>query len=242
MKFNQSNLLKQFSNITSAFTTKKSGNLAFHVGDVADNVVKNHKLLANDLKYNYKTLVHMKQIHSNRVHKLSPEDDFFNPPTCDALITNEINRPLMVMVADCSPLLFYDPKKEVIAVAHAGRAGAFSNIVKNTIESFTNEYDSNPMDIFVSIGASIQKCCYEVGQEIYEEAQMLGLENAIEIRNKKYYLDISKILQQQLTQANIQKQNIEFSSECSACSCNTLYSYRAEKETGRFAGLIYLKE
>ena len=242
MKFNQSNLLKQFSSITSAFTTKQSGNLAFHVGDVADNVVKNHKLLANDLAYNYKNLVHMKQIHSNRVHILTKNDNFFNVPTCDALITNEKNRPLMVMVADCAPILFYDCAKKVIAVAHAGRAGAFGNITGNVIDSFKNSYGSNPQDIAVSIGASIQKCCYEVGPEINEQAKELHLEYAMRARENSYYLNIASILKKQLLNAGVLDKNIEISSKCSACTTEEHYSYRAEKETGRFAGIIYLRE
>ena len=241
MKFHQSNLLKQFSNITSAFTTKKSGNLAFHVGDVADNVVKNHKLLANELKHDYKTVIHMRQIHSNGVLKITKEHNFFKPPICDALITNEKERPLMVMVADCAPILFYDPNKEVIAVAHAGRAGAFLNIVQNVITAFKDEYGSNAKDIVASVGPSIHKCCYEVGQEINREAHTLGLEYAMEQREEKYFLDIEKILQTQLLNVGLQEKNIEISPVCSACSKESLYSYRAEGKTGRFAGILSLR-
>jgi len=242
MKFHQSNLLKQFSNLASLFTTKESGNLAFHVGDAKENVVKNHKLLANELAYSYGSLTHMQQIHSNKVHKLTAEDNFFHPPSCDALITNEKNRPLMVMVADCSPLLFYDAAQEVIAVAHAGRAGAFSNIVQNVIDMFVQEYHSHKKDIYVSVGTSIQKCCYEVGYEIYEEAKTLSLEYAIEKRDEKYYLDIQKILHKQLGDAGIRAKNCEFSTACTACSTQKYYSYRAEQKTGRFAGVIFLKD
>lgn len=240
MKFHQSNLLKQFSNVTSAFTTKQSGNLAFHVGDVKETVVKNHKLLANELQYDYRTLVHMKQVHSNTVRKVTSDDSFENPPTCDALITDKKRKVLMVMVADCAPILFYDPKKEVIAVAHAGRAGAFKNIVQNVVYSFTNEYDSKPDDILVSIGSSIGVCCYEVGSEIYKECLELDLEYSILKKEQNFYLDISKILLKQLLNAGIQRSHIELSDECSACTTQQHYSYRAENKTGRFAGLIYL--
>lgn len=241
MKFHQSNLLKQFSNITSVFTTKQSKNLAFHVGDVADNVIKNHKLLANDLQYQYKTLVHMKQIHSNIVLKVTQEHNFFNPPTCDALITDEKNIALMVMVADCAPLLFYHPKKELIGVAHAGRAGAFSNITQNVLTAFSLEYDAKSEDIMVSIGPSIAKCCYEVGQEIDLEAKKLGLSYAMEKKGEKYFLDIRKILQTQLLNAGVKAANIEIAQECTCCEKEHFNSYRAQKDTGRFAGVISLK-
>lgn len=134
MKIYQSKILNNFSNLTHTFTTKDGGvskkpysslNLAFHVQDNSANVITNHEKLASNLNYNKRTLVHMKQIHSDIVHIVSDDNNFDNPPTCDALITDKKNIPLMVMVADCSPILFYDKTKEVIAVAHAGRQGTF---------------------------------------------------------------------------------------------------------------------
>ena len=240
MKFHQSNLLKQFSNITSAFTTKKSGNLAFHVGDVAHRVVKNHKLLANELNFSHEKLVHMHQVHSNRVIKIDETHNFSNPPSCDALITNEKNRPLMVMVADCAPILFYDPVQNVIAVAHAGRAGAFLNIVTETLTAFYELYGSNATDIRVSAGAMIQQCCYEVGEEVFQQSAQLGLEYSLECREGSYYLDISAIIKSQLLNAGIPEENIEVSSECTCCLKEKYFSFRGEKNTGRFAGVICL--
>ncbi|MBE0514653.1 peptidoglycan editing factor PgeF [Sulfurimonas sp.] len=240
MKFYYSEKLSLFTNLLHAFTTKESGNLAFHVGDGEINVQKNHELLATELGYEKKSLVHMRQIHSDIVHVVTNED-FKTPPTCDALVTNKLNTPLMVMVADCSPILFYDDKKRVIAAAHAGRAGAFQNIVKNVIEKMQTEFGSDAKDIYVSVGASIGVCCYEVGGEIYEETKEKGLEYAMQKREGRFYLDVGKILQKQLLSCGIKKENIEFSNECSCCNTQRYFSYRAEAKTGRFAGVIQLK-
>ena len=240
MQIIQSKLLNKYQEITHGFTTKQSGNLAFHVGDDIENVYQNHSTLARDLNYQRETLVHMKQIHSSLVKIVNKKDDFSNPLTCDALITNTKNTPLMVMVADCSPILFFDSSRQVIAVAHAGRAGAFSNIVQNVVNSFKTDFHSNLGDIRVSVGASIGKCCYEVGEEINIEAQTLGFKYAMSKRQDSYYLDVSKILKTQLLNASIKEENIEFSSECSCCSSDKYFSYRAQNITGRFAGIIYL--
>ncbi len=249
MKFYHSNLLNSFSNLTHCFTAKEGGvsngvysslNLAFHVEDDSEAVNKNHALLATELKYDKKTLVHMKQIHSNIVHIVTSDDNFKNPPTCDALITDKPNTPLMVMVADCSPILFYDDIKKVIAVAHAGRQGAFKNIVQNVIESFNNSYGSNTEDILVSVGTSIGECCYEVGVEIYEEAKELDLEYSMTKKDNSYYLNIRNILKTQLLKSGIKKENIEISKECTCCQSSKYFSYRANGVTGRFAGVIKL--
>jgi len=242
MKINHSKLLNNFAGLMHAFTTKQSANLAFHVNDVPENVKSSHKELAKLLSYDIETLVHMKQIHSNLVHVVTEDDNFENPPTCDALITNKINTPLMVMVADCSPILFYDDVQKVIAVAHAGRAGAFTNIISNVIDSLTKEFHSEIQNIFVSIGPAIGNCCYEVGAEIYDEAKALGVEYAIQKENERYYLDIRSILKTQLLESGIIEENIEISEICNCCQHEKYFSYRHNKVTGRFAGVIKLNE
>lgn len=241
MKFYYSKKLAQFPNLTHAFTTKHSGNLAFHVDDDELHVEKNHEVLAKELGYTKESLVYMKQIHSDIVHIVTDED-FNSPPTCDALITNRANTPLMVMVADCSPILFYDEAQKVIAAVHAGRAGAFKNIVKKTVDSFIYDFASKAKELHVSVGASIGVCCYEVGGEIYYETMERGFEYALDIRDEKYYLNVNKILKSQLLTCGIKEENIEFSNECTCCNTNRYFSYRAEQKTGRFAGIILLKE
>jgi hypothetical protein len=251
MNLNKSNILNNFSNLTHAFTTKDGGvskspysslNLAFHVEDNPPDVTKNHEKLASILKYDKRALVHMKQIHSNLVHTVNKKDTFDNPPTCDALITDKKNIPLMVMVADCSPILFYDAKKEIIAVAHAGRQSAFKNISQNVINTFTNNYDSHTENIFVTIGANIGVCCYEVGNEVYEEAKKLNLDYAIEKIDNSFYLDVNKILITQLLTSAIKEENIEILDECTCCRSDKYFSYRADGRTGRFAGVLMMRE
>lgn len=241
MKFYHSKLLNNFSNLSSAFTTKDSGNIAFHVNDDELNVVSNHKRLAKKFGYETNSLVHMKQVHSDIIHVVNEHDDFNNPPTCDAIITNKKNTPLMVMVADCSPILFYDDEKKVIAAVHAGRQGAFKNIVKNVIKCFVEEFGSDAKDIYVSVGASIGSCCYEVGSEIDAEAKELSLEYAMQKRDGRFYLDVSSIIKTQLLECGVKQEHIEFCEDCTCCSRDIYNSYRAEPSTGRFAGIIMLK-
>ena len=240
MQFYHSNLLSSVTNVTHAFTTKNSGNLAFHVQDDPKTVEQNHEVLAKQLGYKKHALIHMKQMHSSHVHIVNDDDNFSHPRECDALITNKKNTPLMVMVADCSPILFFDSVQAVIGVAHAGRQGAFKNIILKTIDSMSTAFNTLPQDITVSVGASIGVCCYQVGDEIYKEALELGLDYAFERKNNSYYLNISKILYAQFIAAGMKEKNIEISSECTSCLCQKYYSFRAEKETGRFCGVIYL--
>lgn len=240
MQFYHSKLLNSQSNISHAFTTKYSGNIAFHVGDNHHNVQTNHENLAKALTYTKDSLIHMKQIHSADVHIVQDSDNFSTPPTCDALITNKKATPLMVMVADCSPLLFYDSTQQVIAVAHAGRQGAFKNIVQKTLTTMQDSFKSHIADISVSIGPSIGACCYEVGEEINTQAQELYLDYSMQKRGVSFYLDVNAILKKQLLDAGIREENMEFANICTSCNHTIYNSYRAEPHTGRFCGVIYL--
>ncbi len=250
MKIYQSNLLKNFKNITHAFTTKDGGvskapyatlNLAFHVGDTSSDVEHNHQLLAQHLKYEKNSLIHMKQIHSSHVHKVLDTDNFESPHKCDALITDKKETPLMVMVADCAPILFYDPINRVIAVAHAGREGVFQNIVKKVLDMFFEEYNSKAKNIYVSVGANIKVCCYEVGYEIVEQAKKLGMEYALKKQKSGFFLDINAIVKKQLLKEGVTHEHIEFADECTCCKRETYFSYRADGTTGRFCGVIMLQ-
>ena len=241
MKFYQSSLLNQFPDLLHTFTTKKDGNIAFHVGEDKKSVLVAHKLLGEKHSYDSRTLIHMKQIHSNKVHIVTENESFEYPPSCDALVTNKKNTPLMVMVADCSALLFYDNVQKVIGVVHAGRAGAFNNIVQNLLDVFTQEFHSKTKDIYVSISPAICQNCYEVGKEIEQEAKSLNLEYAIKKEQERYYLNIRAILEKQLLQGGLQKEHIEVSPLCNACNTQTYYSYRKEGQTGRFSGVLMLK-
>lgn len=176
----------------------------------------------------------MEQIHSDIVKTISPET---NVQTCDGLITNKLNTPLMVMVADCIPLLFYDHTKKVIGVAHAGRAGTFKNISANTIKKMNQEYQCNPKDIEVVLGPSIEKCCYEVSEDLASQAISLFGEKYVNKRN----IDLQGINKMQLMNAGILLKNITTEQICTKCSEEPYFSYRNDKNCGRFAGIIIMK-
>ena len=176
----------------------------------------------------------MNQIHSNEVVVIDKES--FNIPSCDALVTNLPNTPLMVMSADCAPLLMYDDVEDVIAVVHAGRAGTFGNIIKNVIQTMQERYGCEPCNIKVAIGPRICASCYEVSKKEIDEARALGYGFTC----KESHLDIDAILEYQLKECGVLEENIEFLPYCTRCENSEFFSYRAEKVTGRNASVIVL--
>ena len=246
----QSSLLSSFSTIRHIFTTRHGGvsnapynthNLAFHVGDDPDTVNTNHLRLAQELDYDVNHLIHMRQIHSDKIIVINDSHRFDNPPECDAVITNRQNSPLMVMTADCTPVLLFDLKKKVIAAVHAGRSGAVQAIVSKTIAAMQSEFGSESADIIAVLGPSIHNCCYEIGKTVASDAQKKGFGYAVSVREKRYYLDVNTILRQQLKASGISEVHTQELHLCTSCEKDTFFSYRAEKQvTGRMAAVILL--
>ena len=217
------------------FTDKNDGNLAFHVEDNEINVIKNRKNLALKLGYNYEDLVYMNQIHSANIIVVD-ENSPKLVDNCDSIITRSKNLPLMVMVADCIPILMFDSKQGVVAAIHAGRNSTFLEISKKTAEVFIEKFSSNPEDINVVFGASIQKCCYEVSEDLSKIVENSFGKEFVE----NNYIDLQGINKKQLNDLGIK--NIEISDICTKCGNKSYFSYRKDKKTGRFAGIIILKD
>ena len=232
---------KLFYKITNRFggvskAPYDSLNLALHVGDNPINVLKNRSLFARENDFYIDNLIFMEQTHGDNI-QIIKDSSINHIKNCDSLITNVKNIPLMVMVADCIPILLYDPVKSVISVVHAGRNGSFKEIVKKTVLKMVDEFDVDASDILVHLGASISKCCYEVGKEIAG----ISKKSYIESRDTKLYLDLQSMNEDQLLSVGISKNNIEISPTCTCCD-KDYFSYRREGITGRFAGLLWIKK
>ncbi len=228
-----------FFTVTSRYggvseTPYDSLNLALHVSDNPKNVLANRTLVAQKHHFLIENLIYMDQTHSANIAII--KDCASNKiENCDALITNVKNIPLMVMVADCIPILLYDPVNQVIAVVHAGRNGTFNQIAKKTVLKMVDEFHCCASNVLVYLGTSIHKCCYEVGEEIVR----IVPKKYCEKRDEKWYLDLQSMNVDQLLSLGVVRENIEIASVCTCCD-KDYFSYRREGVTGRFAGIMKL--
>ncbi len=213
-------------------------NLALHVGDNPISVLRNREILAKKFDFYIDNLIYMDQTHSDNIQIIN--DTFTNKQeNCDGIITNKPNIPLMVMVADCIPVLLFDREKKVIGAVHAGRNGTFKSISKKAVELMTKEFGSNPEDIIVSLGPSIHSCCYEVGENLADIAKKSFGKKYVLKRDGSFYLDLQILNFDQLKSVGVKEENIEISKICTSCDKN-YFSYRRDGVTGRFAGVIKL--
>jgi len=224
-KLLKSNLLDKYS-IVYGFTTKIAGDFRY------DNKIE----LAGLFKIDPQNIITMSQVHGNTVGLLGggPEGLPRGDRQFDGMVTSLKNTYLVVKVADCVPILFYDPIKEIVAVCHAGWKGTEQRIQQLIIQKMET-MGSKPNNIVAVLGPHICAGCYDVPRE-----RAIKFKNHIKI-NDKYYLDLGKENTEQLKIAGVKK--IEDLNICTSCQNKLLYSYRKEgNKHGEQAALIGMRQ
>jgi YfiH family protein len=150
------------------------------------------------------------QPHGNRVASVTGPG---RVPGVDALSTATTGLPLLVRVADCGPVYFFDPVRRVIALAHSGRRGTEGNIVAETVAHLIDAHGTKPSDLIVELGPCIRPPHYEV--------------------------DFAAVIGRQAADAGVVRYHD--SGSCTASNLDHFYSYRAEKgKTGRMWAILML--
>lgn len=215
------------------FSTKDDGNLAFHTTNNKQSVEENRQKLAQKYGFENKRLIYMNQTHGANI-EIVDENSPNLIENCDAIITKNSNLVLMVMVADCIPIVLFDKKQKIISVIHAGRNSTFLEISKKTAQIFIEKFKSNPDDLKAIFGPSIQSCCYEVSPEMATIVEKSFGKSFVNHRN----IDLQAINKMQLNSLGIK--NIEISKICTKCGDENYFSYRKDKNAGRFAGVAWI--
>lgn len=196
--------------------------------------------LCKELNMNFENLTNNKQTHSDIVNIIKKEN-VGKIKEGDALVTNLKKTPLLVFVADCVPVAIVDPKKEAVALCHAGWRGTYSKITQKSIENMEKLYGTNPEDLVCVLGPSIGPCCYEVSKDLIEKFNTI-ITNRDEkfyiIKESKYYLDLWKVNELILTSCGVKKENIVNLNICTSCNSDKFHSYRKHNQTTKRLGMI----
>ncbi len=254
-------LFEPFLNLTNAVTTRLGGrsaapfdslNMGFHVGDDPDSVLENRAIVAQVLGFEPESLTVASQVHGAAVAALRLRDrgrgsvDAADAiPGTDAMITNETDVPLAILVADCVAISLYDPVKNAIGMVHAGWKGTLARVAEAAVRRMTDEYGSDPAEIVAGLSPAIGPCHYEIGSDVASSYQSAFGEDASRMivtgSNGTLRLDIWEANVHQLLRAGVVGPRIGASRRCTACEPERFYSYRRDGvRTGRFCGVIML--
>ena len=254
-------LLDKTNLVNHAFTTRIGGvsegyyasmNMSFTNGDSERKVFENYKRICAVIGTDPEKAVLSQQTHTNNV-RIVTEDDIGKGivkgrdyTDVDGLITNISGVTLVTQYADCTPLLFCDKVKKVIATSHAGWRGTASEIGRVTVEKMRDNFGCDPKDIICAIGPSICQDCYEVDDAVYEPLSKIPYLNKDKIfikkDNGKYQLDLWETNKEILINAGIREENVDVTDLCTNCHPDVFHSHRFTKgKRGNLAALIALK-
>ncbi len=224
-------------NVHAVMTTRLGGvskspfdsfNLATHVEDDLETILKNRRILKTTLNLPTEPFW-LEQIHSNQVVDASTD---LILPKADASFTTQKNVVCVVMTADCLPVLMCSKNGEKIAAIHAGWRGLENGIISKTVEALkTNE-------LIVWFGAAIGANCFEVGDDVRNAflKKSADYSKAFKQNGSQWLADIYELARIELAHLGITD---VFGGEFCTVSDSRFYSFRHEKQTGRMATLIW---
>jgi YfiH family protein len=224
-------------------------NLGLHVGDDGAAVLTNRERAAAAMGVGLDELVFAEQVHQPTVTVVDASHRGRGArsasgalPATDALVTTTPGVVLVVMVADCVPLVLHDPVRGVLGCVHAGWGGTVRGVTPAAVLAMQG-LGSDPADIVVGIGPCIDGAGYQVGGDVASAARDAFGDRADRVLRPdgtgRWLFDLVAAAGIQLTDAGVAADNIHPSGLTTGAH-TPFFSHRAEGTCGRFAVLARL--
>ena len=214
--FYSKNLKKQ-KKIKHCFFSRKNGfskgiynslNCGMGSKDKKRNILKNLNFVTKKMNIKKNKLILMHQTHSNKIAVVKKEN-LNKKIIADAMITKIKGIFLGVLTADCVPIILYDANNKIIGCIHAGWKGAFSDIIKKTINKIKKINTNNK--IYACIGPCIGKKSYEVDLNFYKKFINKSYQNKkyfIKKDNRKKLFNLRRFVADKLIKHNVKLDHI----------------------------------
>jgi len=231
------------SPVTSGFTTRRGGvspapfdtlNFGTATGSDPSHVAQNYRILREYTGTDEHNVALMRQVHGTSVRVVTEGGVY---PDTDGLVTDVSGLLLGVRVADCVPLLLYDPVRPAAGAVHCGWKPTVGGIAEHAVHLLTERFGCCPGDIRAAAGPSAGPCCYEIGRDVASKFR----EGSIQARGGSLYADIKAELSARLLDTGLAAHNMEMSPDCSICNPADYFSHRRDNvNAGRMMGFIML--
>ena len=197
------------------------------------------KRFSGENEFNYDNIVFNTQVHGADVRIVESEADItYSGKEADGLITSLQATPLLIFTADCVPIVFYDKKQGVVALAHAGWRGTYGNIAGEMVSIMRNKYGCKVEDVKTIIGPSVSVDNYEVSYDLIEKFAALEVQDYYKENDGKYYLDLWQLNKELLKKCGILEDNIKIIDFCTVRDNDKFFSYRLDDATPKRIGTI----
>lgn len=241
--FRRPAIFSKFEALVAAESTRHGGispapfhslNLGGSTPDLPENVLENNHRFFTALGIPFSNVAKSHQVHGAEILEVKAPGRFEG---YDALITDQPNIQLAVTIADCTPILLFDPKTHVVAAIHAGWRGTVQQIVGKTLLKMQETFGSLPENCIAYIGTCIDECSFEVGEDVAEHFDTVY--KKWDADKQKFFIDLKKANQDQLLALGVSIDHIEVSSYSTVLNNEDYFSYRLENGlTGRMLATI----
>jgi len=230
--------------VVAGFTTREGGvskgpfgslNCGTGTGDDPESVRENRCRVFRHAGVDERHVAAMGQVHGTAVSVVESGGVFGET---DGLLTVRAGILLTVLVADCIPLLLYDPVNEAAGIIHCGWRPITGGIAAGALDLMKRSFSTGSADVLAVMGPSAGPCCYRIGADVADRldaGSVIGRDGAL-------YGDLRAELHGRLTGAGIAAGNIEYIDHCTVCKESRYFSYRRDgRDSGRMMGFIMLK-
>jgi polyphenol oxidase len=214
-----------------------------------ETILANRKLIAGAMAVDAARFVVAEQVHGGSVAVVTAADagrGAASPteviPRVDALVTTAPNVPLVIMSADCVPVLLADENRRAVAVVHSGWPGTVARVTNAAVDAL-RELAVPPERLYAAIGPCIRQGAYEVGEDVRAKFRdaFTWADSVFTIVGGRWHLDLAGAVVRQLLEAGIRDDRIFDSGLCTVARNDLFYSFRKEgRAAGRMAGVIQI--
>lgn len=244
--FIHANGLSDFPELLAAQSTRYGGvssppyeslNLGLFTPDAVQSIHQNRKIFFDALNWPIQQIAESHQVHGNKI-KVVDKPEILKG--FDGLITNVPGIALTITVADCCPILAYDPVRKCIGAVHAGWKGTTLKIAALLIDTMERQFSCQPKDIHAWIGVCIRQKNYEVDQDV---AQHFSSAHKIwDTSKKKYFIDIRKANASFLLEKGVSNKKIHQTPWGTFSHPKNFFSHRhSQGNTGRGLAVIGMR-
>ena len=215
-------------------------NLGMHVEDEWRRVHANRSLLAAEVGLAPADLVFAQQVHGAgvaTVERSSPRGLDEGVAGVDALVTRTPGLGLVVLAADCLPVLLADAEAGVVAAAHAGRQGLVAGVLQATVAAMT-AVGAVPSRVCAVLGPAVCGACYEVPPALAAEVGAVVPGSRATTRTGTSSVDLTAGAVGILRAAGLA--HVSAVGGCTMEQPDRWFSYRRDGRTGRHGGIVWL--
>jgi len=234
--------------VRAVFTTRAGGvgappfdglNLSDVVGDDPEAVRANRRLLCATLGVDGDRVAMLRQVHGADVRTVGDDDDD-GPFTTDlgpwregdGLTTRAPGRALLVMGADCLPVLLWRRDGTAVAAAHAGWRGLVGGVLEAAARTL-----GDPGEVGAAVGPGVGACCYPVSADVRRAfAERFG---SAALRGDA--VDLAAAARAALVGHGVPEAQVAVVGRCTACAPAEFFSFRRDgAAAGRQAGVVWI--